>query len=113
MTAGEPASGSRAWRSLEVEVAFRAAVAAVVPLAILVLVVGVAQFGAEILVGRHYGAALLFITPLALVVAWIAAPVDLGGLVADRVVETVIGCVVGVAVVLGGAAVAGRAGVTG
>jgi len=77
----------------------------------------VAQFGAEILVGRHYGAALLCITPLALVVAWIAAPVDLGGLVADRVIETVIGCAVGVAVVLVGSGVArrfgGRAGVAG
>ena len=87
------------------------------PVWLLVLVVGVAQFGAEILVGRHYGAALLCITPLALVVAWIAAPVDLGGLVADRVIETVIGCAVGVAVVLAGSAVArrfgGRAGVAG
>ena len=78
------------------------------PVWVLVLVVGIAQFGAEILVGRHYGAALLCITPLALVVAWIAAPVDLGGLVADRVIETVIGCAVGVAVVLGGSGVAGR-----
>ena len=70
------------------------------PAWVLVLVIGVCQFGAEVLVGRHYGAALLFITPLALSVAHLAQPVGVGVLVVDRVVETVVGCAVAVAVVL-------------
>ncbi|MET0976720.1 MAG: FUSC family protein [Leifsonia sp.] len=70
------------------------------PVAVLVIVVGVAQFAAEVLVGRHYGAALLAITPLALVVSYLSHPVALDGLLADRVVETLLGCLAGVVVVL-------------
>ncbi|GAA1510394.1 putative membrane protein [Agromyces terreus] len=62
---------------------------------VLVLIIAVCQFGAEILVGRHYGAALLFITPLALTVAHLASPAPLVGLIADRVLETVVGAAVG------------------
>jgi uncharacterized membrane protein YccC len=70
------------------------------PIAVLVLVVGIAQFGAEVLVARHYGAALLFITPLALVVSSLSHPVPLEGLLLDRVIETLVGCAIGVVVVL-------------
>ncbi|MDR5698315.1 FUSC family protein [Agromyces aerolatus] len=67
---------------------------------VLVLVVAVAQFGAEVFVGRHYGVALMFITPLALVVAHLGQPVPVGTLLVDRVVETALGCAVAILAVL-------------
>ena len=70
------------------------------PVWALIVVIAVAQFGAELLVGRHYGAALVFITPLALTVVHLASPVPLFGLLADRVVETALGAAVGILAVL-------------
>jgi flagellar biosynthesis protein FliQ len=70
------------------------------PLWVLVLVVGVGQFGAEILVGRHYGAALLFITPLALTVSHLASPLPVWDLMVDRAVETALGGGVAIVIVL-------------
>jgi hypothetical protein len=67
---------------------------------VLVLVVGVGQFGAEILVGRHYGAALLFITPLALTVSHLASPLPVWELMVDRTVETALGGGVAIVIVL-------------
>lgn len=64
----------------------------------LIVVIAISQFGAEILVGRHYGAALLFITPLALSVVHLGSPVPVRALLVDRVVETALGG--GVAIVL-------------
>ncbi|WP_458116296.1 FUSC family protein [Arthrobacter sp. D2-10] len=67
----------------------------------LVLVLIVLQFLTEMFVIRHYSLALVFITPLALLMSELAAPVgDTGSLLADRLVETVIGAAVGVVVVL-------------
>ncbi|WP_022885977.1 FUSC family protein [Glaciibacter superstes] len=68
------------------------------PLGVLIAVIIVGQFGAEILVGRHYGAALLFITPLALTVSHLATPVPVSDLLVDRAVETALGG--GIAIVL-------------
>lgn len=70
------------------------------PLAVLVLVIGIGQFGAEILVGRHYGAALLFITPLALTVSRLASPVPVSTLLIDRAVETALGGGIAILIVL-------------
>lgn len=70
------------------------------PAWMLIAVVGVCQFATEILVGRHYGAALLFITPLALAVSELAAPTAIPGLLVDRVVATTIGAGVGLLTVL-------------
>ena len=70
------------------------------PTWVLVAVIAVCQFAAEILVGRHYGAALVFVTPLALTVAHLATPTPLPVLLGDRLVETVIGAALGVAAVL-------------
>jgi hypothetical protein len=70
------------------------------PLAVLVLVIAIGQFGAEILVGRHYGAALLFITPLALTVSRLAGPVPVSTLLFDRAVETALGGAVAIVIVL-------------
>lgn len=78
------------------------------PAWVLVVVVAVAQFGAEVFVGRHYGAALVFITPLALVVAHLGQPVPVGTLLVDRVVETVLGCAVAILAVLAARAVGTR-----
>jgi hypothetical protein len=78
------------------------------PVWALVLVVAVAQFGAEVFVGRHYGVALVFITPLALVVAHLGQPVPVDVLLVDRVVETVLGCAVAILAVLAARALARR-----
>ncbi|GAB7004617.1 FUSC family protein [Nocardioides sp. AN3] len=66
----------------------------------LVLVVAVAllQAAAELLVGRNYALALVFVTPLALMMVHLVAPVPTSELLTDRGVETVIGVVVGIAV---------------
>ncbi|HSP74931.1 MAG TPA: FUSC family protein, partial [Cryobacterium sp.] len=54
----------------------------------------------EILIGKHYGAALLFVTPLALTVAHLAGSVAVPTLLVDRVVETALGGAVAVLIVL-------------
>nr|WP_158251617.1 FUSC family protein [Cryobacterium sp. M91] len=66
----------------------------------LILVVALGQFGAEILIGRHYGAALLFVTPLALTVVHLTSPVPVPALLVDRVLETILGSVVALVIVL-------------
>ncbi|MEC5152300.1 FUSC family protein [Cryobacterium sp. GrIS_2_6] len=66
----------------------------------LVVVIAVSQFGAEILVGKHYGAALLFITPLALSVVHLSSPVPVPALLVDRIVETALGAGVAILLVL-------------
>ncbi|CAN7355117.1 FUSC family protein [Knoellia sp. LjRoot47] len=63
----------------------------------LVLVVVVLQVVTELLVGRNYGLALLFITPMALLMGQLGASQSAPALVLDRGVETVIGAVVAVA----------------
>lgn len=65
-----------------------------------ICVIVVCQFFAEILVARHYGAALVFITPLALSVSHLASPTPLTVLVVDRVLETALGAGVGIVLVL-------------
>ncbi len=66
-------------------------------LALIVVVVAL-QAGAELLVGRNYAIALVAITPLALLMVHLVAPVPAGELLFDRGVETVIGVTVGLAV---------------
>jgi len=70
------------------------------PVAVLVAVIAACQFGAEMLIGRHYGAALLFITPLALTVVHLTSPVPVRTLLIDRVVETTLGGGIAVLIVL-------------
>lgn len=64
----------------------------------LVVVVAALQAGAELLVGRNYALALLCITPLALMMVHLVAPVPTGTLLADRGLETLIGAVIGVTI---------------
>jgi hypothetical protein len=63
-----------------------------------VLVVVVLQGAAELLVVRHYGAALVMITPLALLLGQLGDPQPVGRLLADRLLETAIGVAVGLIV---------------
>jgi uncharacterized membrane protein YccC len=65
-----------------------------------VLAVAVLQVVTELLVGRNYALALLFITPLALLMGQIAAPRPVLDLLLDRGAETVVGAAVGLVVVL-------------
>ncbi|WP_019135395.1 FUSC family protein [Cellulomonas massiliensis] len=65
---------------------------------VLVLVVAVLQAAAELFVGRNYAFALVFVTPLALLMVHLVLPVPTRELLADRGIETLIGVVVGIAV---------------
>ncbi|WP_157773334.1 FUSC family protein [Brachybacterium vulturis] len=65
----------------------------------LVVWVVVMQFLAEMYAMRNYSFALLFITPLALLMVQLAHPQPIGALLEARVLETAIGAVVGIAVV--------------
>lgn len=69
------------------------------PVAIVVVVIAL-QFVTEVLVGRNYGLALLFITPLALLVGQLAVQRPTGPLLVDRGAETLIGVAVGMTFVL-------------
>jgi len=54
----------------------------------------------ELVVGRNYAAALLFITPLALMMGQLVHTAPPGPLVRDRLLETVLGALVGAVVLL-------------
>lgn len=66
----------------------------------LVLTVIVLQFLTEILIGRNYGLALLFITPLALLMGQLAVERPIGQLLLDRGIETLIGAAVALVMVV-------------
>jgi hypothetical protein len=65
-----------------------------------VLVIAVLQVLTELVVGRNYAVALLFITPLALMMGQLAHAAPPGPLLRDRLVETVLGALVGAAVLV-------------
>ena len=69
----------------------------------LVVWVVVLQFLAEMYVLRNYSFALLFITPLALLMVQLAHPQPIGAMLEARVLETAIGAVVGIAGVIAAA----------
>ncbi|WP_066583781.1 FUSC family protein [Cellulomonas timonensis] len=58
------------------------------------------QVVTELFVGRNYGFAMLFITPMALLMSTVAGHVDVGPLLRDRAVQTVIGAAVGITIAL-------------
>jgi uncharacterized membrane protein YccC len=66
----------------------------------LVALVALAQLGAELFVLRNYSLALVFITPLALLMNALGGRADPLTLVTDRAVETLLGIAVGVAATL-------------
>lgn len=65
-----------------------------------VLLIVVLQVVTELFVGRNYAVALLFITPLALLMGQLAHPSPTAPLLRDRLLETVLGAVVGAVVLL-------------
>ncbi|HAP90341.1 MAG TPA: FUSC family protein [Arthrobacter bacterium] len=65
-----------------------------------VLVIALCQFGAELFIARQYVLAQLFVTPLALISTLLVVPASPTILLRDRIIETVIGAAVGIAVVL-------------
>ena len=65
-----------------------------------VLVMALCQFGAEMFILRQYLLAQVFVTPLALISTLLVVPASPAFLLRDRIVETVIGAAVGIAVVL-------------
>ncbi len=65
-----------------------------------VVLVAAAQFGAELFVLRNYSLALVFITPLALLMTTMASSVAPRGLLTDRAIETALGVAVGVGATL-------------
>ena len=69
------------------------------PLA-LILIIAAAQLGAELLIGRNYALALLFITPLALSMVQLGHPLPVAQLVGDRMIETVLGVAVAIVITL-------------
>lgn len=70
------------------------------PLVVIVSAIVVCQFFAQILIGISYGWSMVFITPLALSVSYLAGGEPLGSLVSDRVIETILGAAVAVVFVL-------------
>ncbi|MFG6279719.1 FUSC family protein [Microbacterium sp. 5K110] len=77
------------------------------PWAVLVVAITL-QAGAELFVGRNYGIAMVFITPLALLMISLASPATPDMLLRDRVLETVIGVAVGTVVAIVSAALRRR-----
>jgi uncharacterized membrane protein YccC len=70
------------------------------PPLVVISVAALLQAGAELYVGRNYAVAMLFITPLALSMTHLAHPVPVGGLVADRALDTLVGVAVAAAIAL-------------
>ena len=66
----------------------------------LVIVVVMLQTVAELFVVRNYGFAMIFITPLALLMNLLVGTVPADVLLRDRALETLIGAVVGIGVAL-------------
>jgi hypothetical protein len=78
-----------------------AAIVAVRPEAwFMVLVIAACQFGAEMFIARQYFLAQVCVTPLALMSTLLVVPVNPLNLLHDRFIDTVIGAVIGVGVVL-------------
>ena len=70
------------------------------PALVIAVVVAVLQAVTELLVGRHYGLALITITPLSLLMVQLGHPQPVEALLWSRLGETVLGVVVGLAVAL-------------
>lgn len=69
-------------------------------LIVLLAVVAAGQLWAELFVMRNYGIAVVGLTPLALVMVHLASPEPVGQLVADRLIETLIGSLVAVVLLI-------------
>ncbi|WP_108248991.1 FUSC family protein [Planctomonas deserti] len=63
---------------------------------VLALLLGLLQFGVELLVTRHYALALVLITPLAITVGTAAAGVSPDTVLGERIVDTLLGTAIAV-----------------
>lgn len=88
--AGTVVGALLAWPLLAAHLGFWATAAVVVVL----------QTVTEVVVGRHYGLAMLTITPMALLMTSLAHPANPSSLALDRALDTVVGAVVGVLAVV-------------
>lgn len=77
------------------------------PIAVIAVVV-LLQGAAELFIGRNYGIAMVFVTPLALLMVHLSAPTPVDVLLQDRAIETVIGVAVGTIVAVISAALRRR-----
>ena len=68
--------------------------------AVLALLVIIFQFTTELFMTRHYGLAMVSFTPVILLMTQLAAPADPYVLITERAVETVVGAVVGIVVIV-------------
>ena len=67
---------------------------------VLVLLVIACQFCTELFMARHYGWAMVFFTPVILLMTELAAHTDPGRLITERAAETLVGALTGIAVVV-------------
>lgn len=75
-----------------------AILAAHLPVLALIATIGMLQCATELLVGRNYALATLFLTPLALTMGTLAQPVSEWTLLHDRTIETLLGTAIGIAI---------------
>ena len=68
--------------------------------AILACLVIVLQFSTELFMARHYGLAMVWFTPVILLMTQLASPADPQVLIVERAVETVVGAGTGILVVV-------------
>lgn len=68
--------------------------------AVLAILVIVFQFSTELFMARHYGLAMVSFTPVILLMTQLAAPADPSLLILERGVETFVGALVGILVVV-------------
>ena len=66
----------------------------------LAVVLALLQFGAEMVIVAHYGAGLLFVTPLALLIAEAGSAGDPWTIAGTRVLDTAIGCAIALVVLV-------------
>jgi hypothetical protein len=86
-----------------VGLALTACIVALVPtgaIVVVALLVIALQFPTELFMTRNYALALVFFTPLIILMTQLARPGDPWTLVADRAIETVLGAAIGVIVVI-------------
>ncbi|PTT67286.1 FUSC family protein [Arthrobacter sp. HMWF013] len=68
--------------------------------AMLAILVVIFQFTTELFMARHYGLAMISFTPVILLMTQLAAPISPGVLIVERALETFVGAVVGILVVV-------------
>ncbi|MDQ4490818.1 FUSC family protein [Sinomonas sp. ASV486] len=70
------------------------------PAAVLVLAIGALQVATELLVTRHYGIAVICITPLALLLTELGSPAPVDALIGGRLDKSLLGVSAAVAILL-------------